>query len=112
MFRPAHLPISIAASLFRLPGSASRIKARAQVLGGSQHDPQLATTGAKRAAPVPTAQDDAAVATKLPWKRLADSGKVQSKTVDVLRQYLRHFGLNTSGRKAELVDRVVAHINR
>ena len=85
-----------------------------QVLFGTRHDPDATAAGKKRAAPAAAAPtlSDADVVQHTPWKQLAATNKVKGKSMDVLKQYLRHYKLPLSGKKADLVDRVTAHVNQ
>ena len=64
----------------------------------------------KRAAPAAPAISDADVVQHTKWNDLVAQGTLRSKTNDVLKAYCRHFKLPATGKKADLVDRVAAHV--
>lgn len=39
-------------------------------------------------------------------------GALKNKTVDLLKQYCRHYKLKATGKKQELLDRVTEHVNK
>lgn len=49
---------------------------------------------------------DADVALHIDWKAEAAAGKIAKRTVDTLKAFLRYHKLETTGKKAELVQRV------
>jgi hypothetical protein len=80
-----------------------------QVLNGSKADPDA--SGIQKKRPNPAAGlSDADVVQHTAWKDLLSAGQLKSKTVDTLKQYCRHYKLATSGKKADLLERVSAHI--
>jgi hypothetical protein len=81
-----------------------------QALYGSRLDPDATASGKKRAAPAGPTLADSDVVQHIPWTELVAAGTLKSKSMDVLKQYLRHFKLATAGKKADLVDRVSQHV--
>jgi hypothetical protein len=79
-------------------------------MGGHKTDPDSATAGKKRA--TAPKQSDADVANHIPWKQLRKDNQVKAKSMDILKQFLSYHKLKTSGKKAELVERVEAQIDK
>ena len=81
------------------------------MLGGTKLDADATAPGKKRAAPAAAAPrvSDAEVVAHVDWKNLVKTGALKSKTIDMLKQYLRHHKMSTAGRKAELLERVSQH---
>ena len=45
-------------------------------------------------------------------QELVAKGALKNKTVDLLKQYCRHYKLKATGKKQELLDRVTEHVNK
>jgi hypothetical protein len=98
------------------PASAALASFRGvlQVFLGSKLDPDGAGGGAskKRPAAAAPAVSDADVVQHTPWKDLVAKGTLRSKTMDTLKAYCRHHKLPLASKKAELLDRVTAHVQK
>ncbi|OQR92064.1 ATP-dependent DNA helicase 2 subunit [Achlya hypogyna] len=92
---------------FRRPKVVAALEAFREACGGDD----LAKDNAKRKAPATAAKGAKKVATGddvdlVAWRALAAAGGVAKKTVPELKAVLAALGLSTTGKKAELVERV------
>lgn len=74
----------------------------------SRFAPRPAAQGTKRKAEQEAA-DDTDYAS-YDWRNAAASGELNKLTIDRLKVYLRHHRLTQAGKKAELIDRIKAHL--
>eukprot|EP00897_Mesotaenium_endlicherianum_P004808 jgi/Mesen1/4355/ME000022S03645 len=104
------------AHAFSTPAVEAVVRAFKDEVYGPTHDEDEAAEREKKGAPAAKrkALQEAAVARAADenWEQLADDGKLETLTIEQLKVYLRSKGLPVSGKKKDLVGRVLTALGR